>query len=57
VTSPPPDDGSRQDDASDDKPRPLMGVAFWIALAFGLACVAAGWAVARLAPGLLAQTS
>jgi hypothetical protein len=32
----------------------MMGAGFWLAIAFGLLCVAAGWAVARLGPTLLA---
>jgi hypothetical protein len=51
----PPDDRPSDDHPSEARPRPLMGAAFWIALAFGLACVAAGWLVAHLAPGVLAR--
>jgi hypothetical protein len=50
----PPSEGNPQTGA-EDRPRPLMGAAFWIALAFGLVCVAAGWLVARLGPQLLAH--
>lgn len=43
------------DDETDpaDRPRPLFGPAFWIALLFGLACVIAGLAFARLGPECL----
>jgi hypothetical protein len=41
-------------DGDDDRPpRPLIGPAFWIAILFGLVCIAAGLAVARLGPHLL----
>jgi len=36
----------------DPPPKPMMGWAFWLALAFGLACVAAGAAVAVWGPRL-----
>jgi hypothetical protein len=36
------------------RPRALMGVSFWVMIVFGLACVAAGIAVATLGPRLLA---
>ena len=40
-------------DPSDD-PTPLrLGLAFWLALAVGLACVIAGFVFSRLAPALL----
>ena len=37
-------------DADDKRPRRLMGLGFWIALMFGLACVLAGLTIARLGP-------
>lgn len=42
-------------DEDDDAPHtPLrLGAGFWTALIFGLVCVAAGYAFARLAPALL----
>lgn len=45
--SPPPDDPEEY------RPRPLLGPMFWLMLAFGLVCVAAGVAFALLAPRLL----
>ncbi len=36
--------------ANDKRPRRLMGLGFWIALMFGLACALAGLAIARLGP-------
>ncbi len=45
----PPDDDPRE-----EPHRPLrLGPAFWAALAFGLVCVLAGWALARYGPLLL----
>ena len=43
-------------DPDDGPPPKLMGVAFWLMIAFGLLCIAAGWAVARLGPTLLPPT-
>lgn len=41
------------DPYDDDRaPRPPMGPPFWIALGFGLVCVLAGLALAKLGPGL-----
>ena len=39
--------------AGDKRPRRLMGLWFWLALMFGLACVVAGLALARLGPKYL----
>ena len=41
------------DDEETGRPRPLFGVGFWIALAFGLVCVIAGLAFAKLGPEYL----
>ena len=40
-------------DNGDERPPRLMGPWFWIALAFGLACILAGLALARLGPQYL----
>ncbi|MBX3483710.1 hypothetical protein [Phenylobacterium sp.] len=37
-------------DPDNDRPRPLMGAAFWIMMALCAVCVAAGAAVACLSP-------
>ena len=34
--------------------KPLLGLGFWIAIAFGVLCIAAGYALARLGPKYLA---
>lgn len=47
-TEPPPGEN-----ALEERPRPLFGPVFWVALAFGLICVLAGWALARLGPKYL----
>jgi hypothetical protein len=41
-------------DPDDWQPKPLMGRMFWIMLALSVVCVAAGAAVALLAPRFLA---
>jgi len=41
-------------DPDPDEPKPLMGRMFWIMLALSVVCIAAGVAVAFLAPRLLA---
>lgn len=40
------------DEGPAGRPRALFGVAFWIALLFGVLCVVAGYALARLGPQL-----
>jgi hypothetical protein len=44
--------GADPEDDQTRAPRPLMGPAFWIALAFGLACVIGGLVLAKLGPVL-----
>ena len=44
--------GADPDDDQGRARRPLMGPAFWIALAFGLACVIGGLTLAKLGPAL-----
>jgi hypothetical protein len=39
------------------RPRPMLGVSFWAAMAFGVICVLAGVALASFGPKLLAQRS
>jgi hypothetical protein len=47
--------GDAQDPVPEPPPRPLrLGPGFWLAILFGVACIAAGYAVARLGPTLLA---
>ena len=42
------------DPSDDPAPPPLrLGLAFWLALGVGLACVIAGFVFSRLAPALL----
>jgi hypothetical protein len=38
---------------TDEKPPRLLSPWFWLALIFGLACIVAGFAVARLGPHYL----
>ncbi|MGZ5984705.1 MAG: hypothetical protein ACXWK7_07190 [Caulobacteraceae bacterium] len=40
-------------DGDDRRPSPLMNRWFWLALIFGLACIVAGLALARLGPKYL----
>jgi hypothetical protein len=42
-------------DPAEYRPRPLLGVSFWIIVVFGLVCVLAGVALALFAPRLWAQ--
>jgi hypothetical protein len=37
----------------DDRPRPLLGIGFWVVMILALACVLGGVAVATLGPTLL----
>ena len=41
------------DDGSDGSPHRLMSRWFWLALIFGLACIVAGLALAKLGPKYL----
>jgi uncharacterized protein involved in exopolysaccharide biosynthesis len=50
MTARPPSD---QDDDDDRRPSRLMSRWFWLALIFGLACIVAGLALAKLGPKYL----
>lgn len=39
-------------DSADDRPRPLLGVSFWVMVVFGLVCVLAGVVVTLWGPRL-----
>jgi hypothetical protein len=55
MTAEPPPDGDGDGDGGERPPPPprLMSPWFWLALIFGLACVVAGLALARLGPKYL----
>jgi hypothetical protein len=36
-----------------ERNKPMLGAGFWIAIAFGLLCIAAGYALAKLGPRYL----
>ena len=40
-------------DPAEYRPKPLLGVGFWVMVAFGLLCVLAGVAVTLLGPRLM----
>ena len=44
---------SQPRDPAGYRPKPLLGIGFWVMVAFGLACVLAGVAVTLLGPRLM----
>jgi len=40
------------DPDADEPPRRLFGLGFWVAIAFAIACISAGYVVARMGPTL-----
>ena len=52
MTVPDPDAPSAPDAAEAEPPRPLFGLAYWVMIAFAVACIAGGYLVARLGPKL-----
>ena len=44
-------------DPADDRPRPLLGLGFWVTVVFGLLCVLAGVAVTLWGPQLFVASA
>jgi hypothetical protein len=52
VSAPQPPDASDEDAPGAHSPGPLLGLRFWLLIAFAVVCIAAGLGVARLGPVL-----
>lgn len=50
MSAPPAPEDPGEDDPHRRPPGPLLGLRFWLLIAFAVFCVAAGLAVARLGP-------